>query len=74
MPKPQSTLEKLYTVKETAEYFGVTESTVLRWVKERQTSGGQKGLRMEMLNGKYRARESWIKDYARVLYPENRSA
>jgi excisionase family DNA binding protein len=63
-------LEKLYVVKEVAEYFGVTESTVLRWVKEHQTTDGKKGLRMEMLNGKYRARESWIKDYARVLYPE----
>ena len=74
MDKIKTTLEKIYTVKEVANYFGVTDSTVLRWVKSWHDSGGKEGLRMEMLNGKYRGRESWIKDYARVLYPENRSA
>jgi excisionase family DNA binding protein len=62
-------LEKLYTVKEIAEYFGVTESTVLRWIGAENKEPGT-GLKARMIAGKYRARESWIKQYARVLYGE----
>lgn len=61
-------LPKLYTVKQVAEYFAVAESTVLRWVKEYRESDGKIGLRMELINGKYKATEDWVKEYARVLF------
>ncbi len=72
-------LEKLYTVKEMAAYFGVTETTILRWIKEYNDTahlpaGQQKGLKAKKLNGIYRAREQWVKDYARVLFTEGSAA
>ena len=68
-------LEKLYTVREIAQYFGVTETTVLRWIGDYNATKNlepqnRKGLRAGKLNGVYRARESWIKDYARNLYAQ----
>lgn len=61
-------LPKLYTVKQTAAYFAVAESTVLRWIKEYRESDGKIGLRAELINGKYKSTEDWVKDYARVLF------
>lgn len=66
-------LEKLYNVSELARYFGVTESTILRWIKEWQDTKDQpkpKGLRAGKINGIWRSKESWVKDYAAELYPE----
>ena len=63
-------LEKLYTAEEMAEYFGVTKTTILRWIKEYQDTDGKKGLRAGKINGTYRSKESWVKAYAKALYPE----
>jgi transposase len=53
-----------------ADYFNVTESTILRWIKEWNDTDGKKGLRAGKINGIYRSREKWVKEYARVLYAE----
>jgi transposase-like protein len=65
-------MEKLYTIVEIAGYFGVTESTVLRWIKEYQDSKGKKGLRAGKVNGQWRSREAWMKDYARELFADEK--
>ncbi len=67
-------LEKLYTVGELARYFGVTQSTVLRWIKQWQDTEGKQGLRAAKINGVWRSKESWVKKYAAELYPEGKSA
>lgn len=67
-------LPKLYTVKEVAAYFGVAEATVHRWIKEYRDTEGKKGLRAELINGKYKSTEDWVKDYARVLFPNSEKA
>jgi transposase-like protein len=63
-------LEKLYNVKEVAAYFGVTDTTVLRWIKQYNDTDGKEGLRAGLVNAQYRCRESWIKDYAKNIYSE----
>lgn len=65
-------MEKMYRVREIADYFGVVESTVQRWIKEYQDSGGKKGLRAGKVNGQWRSRESWMKDYARELFGDEK--
>lgn len=62
-------LPKLYTVKEVAAYFGVAEATVHRWIKEYRDTNGEKGLKAELINGKYKSTEEWVKEYAHVLFP-----
>ena len=77
MPKQPGTLEKLYTVGELGDYFGVTQSTVLRWInqwQETKDSAKPQGLRAGKLNGVWRSKESWVKKYAAELYPEGKSA
>ena len=72
-----SKLEKLYTVGELHQYFGVTQSTVLRWIKQYQDtkdSAKPQGLRAAKINGVWRSKESWVKQYAAELYPEGKSA
>ncbi len=66
-------LEPLYTVKQIAQYFQVTESTVLRWIADEKKAPGT-GLRAELINGKYKSLESWVKAYASILYPPQESA
>lgn len=65
-------LEPLYTVAQLAEYFNVNDNTILRWIKEYNDTNGKKGLKAKKLNGSWRARESWVKDYARVLYADDK--
>lgn len=68
-------MEKMYRIREIAQYFGVTESTVLRWITDYVESEGKKGLRAGKVNGQWRSRESWMKEYARDLFPtEQRGA
>jgi transposase len=65
-------LEPLYTVKQIADYFQVTESTVLRWIADERKNPGT-GLKARLINGKYKSLESWVKDYAKVLYAEEKA-
>jgi len=68
-------LEPLYTVAQIADYFAVTQSTVLRWIKQytdTETDPEPKGLKAKKINGVYRSRESWVKKFARELYVDEK--
>lgn len=57
-------MDKLYTTKEVAEIFSVTEYTVRNWLKDEKLEG------LKTKVGRWRVTESALKEFANKEYGE----